>query len=424
MNLSLKLLLITVLSLQPVLQAQTQAQAQAQTEAKTSAQRTADNQSAQGNWSSQMQHMSSTVKRLIPFAYSRSAFHAPGNLEYIREQMTDLQVAIKKVPLNKKGSLDSKDPLVTSSLALLASDLTTAQARLADNHKEEARRLLQGAINHCFRCHSRSQIGPEYTQSDTTTNGDADLSTTPLTPSEQADLLVATRQYAKAMQSLDTVLRQPLTELNDYHTIKRALKKYLALAVRIRQDPTLGIKIIEQFQQQHRVPLYFRRDLAQWLTALKDWQANISTKPNLTQALQLIETGNRLQSTEGFEHGYVEYLRGSAILHELLRNPAASATEYATIYLALGNSYETITALGLWELPEIYYEACIHESPNSQTAKSCYMHFEHTVLLGYTGSSGTNIPEDALAKLQRLCQKSGIESGCYPAEAAEPLPKD
>jgi hypothetical protein len=55
-----------------------------------------------------------------------------------------------------------------------------------------------------------------------------------------------------------------------------------------------------------------------------------------------------------------------------------------------------------WDLDLLFFETCVRESPKSKVAKRCFQQLSDRVYLGYTGSAGTFIPDDELARLSEL----------------------
>jgi hypothetical protein len=55
----------------------------------------------------------------------------------------------------------------------------------------------------------------------------------------------------------------------------------------------------------------------------------------------------------------------------------------------------------------VYYESCVRTSPKTQLSKTCYHRLKNSILLGYSGSSGTHLPREErerLKELQKLVQ--------------------
>jgi hypothetical protein len=97
----------------------------------------------------------------------------------------------------------------------------------------------------------------------------------------------------------------------------------------------------------------------------------------------------------------VLYLRVSLAAHELLSRFGEGKHTSETLLL-LGNAYDLLDDYLMSPLPEMYYETCIRRSPHSAVAEQCYQRYEAGVYFGYTGSSGTSIPEDIASVMNEL----------------------
>jgi hypothetical protein len=95
------------------------------------------------------------------------------------------------------------------------------------------------------------------------------------------------------------------------------------------------------------------------------------------------------------------YLRTSAAVHRLLQlGKDAKHTHEA--YLMAGLCYDVLKNFQLGELHEIYFESCIRSAPHTHLAETCYHRYEQAIYDGFTGSSGTDIPDDVEQKLNVL----------------------
>ena len=78
-------------------------------------------------------------------------------------------------------------------------------------------------------------------------------------------------------------------------------------------------------------------------------------------------------------------------------------------YFMLGQVYDELILEGFWDLPESYYEACIHILPKSRTAQKCFKQLRENLVLGYSGSRGTLIPNQEYQRLEKLRVKAGVQ---------------
>jgi hypothetical protein len=295
-----------------------------------------------------------------------------------------------------------KDPLVRYSLANLRVNSDQAIRAFDEGHKEFARSALRESVGMCFNCHSTTQLGPQRSFDG------SKLNQFRLTPTEKADFFVATRQFDKAINTLEGVLQSPVSFYDNPHEQVIALKKYLSLEVRVKQDPARAAKTVERFLAQQKLPYFLAMDAESWLKSLRSWTASkkVQEAP-LAKAKALLKSAEKLQTTTGFQTGLVENLRATALLHEALRLTKDNKVR-AEIYLLLGKSYDSLSDLGLWDLPEVYYEACVRITPKSDMAKRCYKSFERSVILGFSGSAGVFIPAEERARLSELRELSGL----------------
>lgn len=67
-----------------------------------------------------------------------------------------------------------------------------------------------------------------------------------------------------------------------------------------------------------------------------------------------------------------------------------------------GQGYEMVRDLAIWSLHENYFETCIRRVPHSSWSMSCYKALEESLVIGFTGSSGTKIPYDVQVRLTEL----------------------
>jgi hypothetical protein len=97
----------------------------------------------------------------------------------------------------------------------------------------------------------------------------------------------------------------------------------------------------------------------------------------------------------------MSFLRLTSDLYGLLKN-STKAPEQAEIEFMLGMSYETLSIPPYETLHEFFYESCIRHHPHSALSEKCYERYERSVYLGFTGSSGTHIPQTLQNKLLEI----------------------
>lgn len=350
------------------------------------------------SWIGGMQDMAESVKRLSPFVFSRSGFTAQKNKKAITQLISSFHKQAAYLPTHVGEEMLGKDPIVRYSVAKLKDDTAHALHAFKEGHHEYARGVLRSSLGTCFNCHTTQQFGPEF-------GGEKPwlISSLQLSPTEQADYYVATRQYDRAIAVLETVLTSESDFYENPYEQSGALRKYLAIEVRVRKEPKRAAKTIERFLEQKTVPYYLAQDARSWLEALVSWsnEKNTAGRALETQAKILIQKARKATNSLSDQSGLVEYLRASTLLHEATQQTKIPK-KLAELYLLLGRTYDVLVDLGVWDLPEIYYLGCIQTLPNSPTAEVCYRYLERAVVAGYSGSAGIMVPADERERLKEL----------------------
>ena len=153
-------------------------------------------------------------------------------------------------------------------------------------------------------------------------------------------------------------------------------------------------------------PKYILDSMGHWQKSLKKWLVERSTGKSRSISQQM-KQAHKLAEDYGYDAAFVDYLRISSELHEGIQG-TSSKSRRATYYRQLGQVYEVLKDAGFWDIPLVYYEACIKELPKSPIAKKCYREVEEEITLGFTGSAGTFIPESEKKHLQKLREMAGL----------------
>lgn len=350
-------------------------------------------------WSDQMQNMAKDVRELIPYLYDREAFHSPKNRDVIAATLKDWSEHAHKITPKMGEQLLGDDPLVAFSLQNLESDLKRSYQAFELSQLEYSRSVAKSSLNHCFRCHSLTQIG-------STAHWELqNISQLNLSPTERADLLVASRKYDQALQYMEQLIGSDefvQTHPFDYEAI---LRRYLALIIRAENNPSRALLEMDKVASRPDLPHYILEQVQGWRVSLQGWIREGKKNPHkmspVAHAQEHINEASRLQQFPQDHAGDVEYLRATALLHDSLKKHLKPAEEAQALYL-LGRAYEVLDELGSWNLHETYFESCVRKAPKTSFAKLCYARLEASVFQGYSGSSGTHIPAYERDKLKTL----------------------
>lgn len=361
------------------------------------------------NWPVQMRKLAHDLEGLYPYVASKEEFLDDANSKQISGLIASFEKSVELVPRHAGEEMLGKDPIVKYAVSRLLNNTKQAHSAFSDGHREFARNLLKDNLALCFSCHTTTQLGPENNFSNKVLNSGFRI-----TPTEKASYYVATRQFDRASSSLKEVLKAPVTDNSDLHEKVAALQQYLSLQVRVEKKPEEAIRVVENFLK-NQLPYFIAVDTKAWLRSLKEWQSELNAPQKtlnsshfLAQAKKVISQAKRVREDEGYQSGYVDYLRATSYLHEgLMSTP--NINQKAEIYLMLGNCYEALAKSGTWDLPEAYFEACVRALPKTKLAEKCYADYERVTVMGFSGSAGVFLPKSEREHLQELKSISGLE---------------
>jgi hypothetical protein len=187
---------------------------------------------------------------------------------------------------------------------------------------------------------------------------------------------------------------------------EQAIHLGLAIAVRVKRDPEQSLALVEKVIGAKKGPYFLKQDALKWKESILKWKEQTSRR-TLTEeglhleAMQLITQAREVQKYPADHAADVLYLRASAVIHELLQTAPDGRFGQEALLMA-GMCYDALRPLGLEDIHDIYYEACIKKAPHTPTAEICYRRYEQSTYEGYTGSAGSFLPTEVQQKLQQL----------------------
>lgn len=286
----------------------------------------------------------------------------------------------------------------TAALGSLFGRYAAETQRRFDAHELDAvGPRVRTLMSLCFTCHSRERAGADFT------DAAARIDALGLTGLERATVLASTRQFDAALVEYRKVLDAPLTDAAAY---SRALQEALTLVVRVKDDPQATAALLDEVGARTDLPLFIKRSLPAWKRDTAAWKAEKfdarAAKPKAlfakAQALVLKANGAALSADDRKD---VLWLRASGYLNLALAKDPAFRSRGEALFL-LGTCAAGLRSPLWWDVDALFYEACVRENPKTPLSRRCFARLSERVTLGFTGSAGTFIPDDELARLAEL----------------------
>lgn len=344
----------------------------------------------------EMDSLLKPFRAIQPYIASQERFSDAGNREQISSLLYELRKnfhRLESVPSNYHSL-----PGFDENLRAVADLLDDSSRRFTEGKTSYSWWRLRKLPSDCFTCHATYKVAHHYSN--------AQVVDQALDPLNQGRFMLATRQFPEARTQFLKALENP----ENRFYFGEVLRSLLLISTRIDQDPSQGIATLRQALTTPNLPGEDAREVRQWIDQLSSWSTEKSTdsrrRTSLTVAFaeQLI-TGGAVSTPQRAQND-VALLRGTAILHQLLEQGAVKKEVRPQALYLLGFAYTKLPLFFSESWAEMYLERCIHEYPNSGTARRAFVTYRDQIVDDYTGTAGTEMPAEVKLHLEQLRRKA------------------
>jgi tetratricopeptide (TPR) repeat protein len=338
-----------------------------------------------------------SLTQLLPLSASREALTDPKNAAAIGQALDALAGLQHAFPADPKA----QEPATAALSTLFARYARDTRRRLDAGEFEGVSLRVRTLTSLCFSCHSRERAPSDFAVAQ------GWLDQLALPPLERAQALAATRQFDQALAVYRGVLDARPTGERALLEYSRALQDTLAILVRVRDDAAATGALLDALGQRDDLPPFLRGTIAAWRADVTAWQRErfdalkASPEALFRRAEALVRRANGSHALLTDERHDITWLRASGYLNlALAKNPRLKTRGEALSLL--GVCAGALRSPLLWDVDLLFFEACVRENPKTTLARRCFRQLSDRVYLGYTGSSGTHLPEDELERLAEL----------------------
>ncbi len=340
---------------------------------------------------------------LKKFLVSKDKFTDPKNTMEISSRLKEFAEVAKKT---------QHDPMLNQenfkfSRQILEEHIVDTERVFRLGNKAYARWQLNSTISLCMSCHSQMPASNRTFE---------DFQSLKIFSSEfdQAEFLFATRKFDQAFNLYNQIVSGFPKNNARIEQVESSLEREVAYFSRIRRDPTAAIAQMKKHQKAKELPEHLQRNISAWISQFTAWSKQKPFDAKAATEKQIIDFAKQnieLKSTttsNASNPNLVNYLRVSGILFEYLQShPLSKATPEVLYWLSICE--RSISSNFFYSLADLYLRECIVRYPGDAIAKKCFKEYEEETILGYTGSSGTNVPGEVRRDLNSL--KKLIETG-------------
>jgi len=350
-------------------------------------------------WSSKMQELYKTLADLLTDVSSTKRYFDPVNKTRIESEATHLS-ALGHDLAKMGGTPSDPDPTIQIVAGMLRRETKRAADELKRGNRAYARNILRSVPNYCIACHTRNSTGPQFDRLP------FEPTSKSLSTEERGEFFAASRQFDRAQGEFLKMIQDPQPTNQNNWNWEKAVHNSLAIAIRVKNDPLQAQEIVDAVLKTPNAPSFMKEDAKAWKKSIAEWREEPAHQPMTeeglyAETLRLMSKARDMQNYPMDRTADVYYLRASATVHDLLQ-AAPNGVHAEDALLLAGISYEVLSPLKVEDLHEIYYEACIRRAPHSPTSELCYRRLEADTVLDYTGSGGTDVPDEVHQRLSEL----------------------
>jgi hypothetical protein len=331
-------------------------------------------------------------RAIQPYIASQSKFTDPSNEREVYSVIQDLRKNFHR--LESVPSSYHALPGFDENLTAVAELLDDSSRRFSEGKTSYAWWRLRKLPTDCFTCHATYKVQSQYSNA-----GVIDESLDPL---NKGRFLLATRQFKQAQDEFLKVVKDP----DDTLYYNEALRSLLLIATRINRKPAEGAELLQQIVNTTKLPEEDEREAREWIKELLAWakESPAKKKDSVAFAEQLINSGATSSLTR--QQNDVAILRGTAILHEQLEAGTLHKDVRPQALYLLGFAYTKLPLFFSESWAEMYLERCIKEFPGTLNAKRAFTAYRDQIMDDYTGTAGTDIPDEVKLHLEELRKKA------------------
>jgi hypothetical protein len=312
-----------------------------------------------------MNQVFEAIAYLMPLSLYNLEERQPGDAAVIESNVDILAEAAEALQTHS-GDADMEFRLLAQSFGRGVEDIRRS---FLGEHPAFAYFALLELTQHCAACHSRlpDQSRPSFGE-----RLMARMDASALDRIDLAQLYVATREFDKALTTLEKELLDPNVAPLD-SDLAGTFIDYLTAAVGVAQNLDRARGTLGRFLQRSDVPYYLRRRIGIWLNSMEELAPRLAGPLSVRAAREVLTEAVNMTSSATQARAVHDLVAASLLRRFLEGNPKAPASTRAEVYFLLGGiarrTYELKPAVPEMEL---LLEAAIRTAPRGPHAKEAY----------------------------------------------------
>jgi hypothetical protein len=175
------------------------------------------------------------------------------------------------------------------------------------------------------------------------------------------------------------------------------------VTIRVKSEPRRALIALDALSKRTDLPAFMAREVSAWKSSLKKLSSEVNGKGSeLTRAEKIIKNARKTMEYPMDRSALVDFIVASGLLNRYMQNKSISLEDMAKGYYLLGLTESLIGRTTWLTQTDYYFEASVRAAPKSKVASKALDALEQQILMEYSGSGGTNIPDDIQTNLDDL----------------------
>ena len=301
-----------------------------------------------------------------------------------------------------KPHINAKSPTYGISFAVIKTQLAHAKSAIKYDNFKYTKSILRDVTTVCSSCHTQ------------------DTKTRTLFPNVKRATFDSDREYAEfnyITRQYDTAVEYYNKHLNKVTAIEEAellsiMKQIITIYIQIDYQPDQAANALSKLKNYKHHTRFTRKTLDEWLEGIRELTRNPERKQPVKDFKKLkfevhkilgdLHEAGSAQFPNKRERISRLWLRGS-LYHYLNTSPPKDEVPLILYWLAIVD--QSINFSIYYSLSDMYLKECVLKYTSSPYAQKCFDEYKETIILSYSGSRGTDIPEDIQLELEELQQR-------------------
>ncbi|MCB1704003.1 MAG: hypothetical protein KDI17_04020 [Halioglobus sp.] len=344
-----------------------------------------------------MDQLREQVFVLKPLIASESSFKDPANAPEISEALQNMVALSQQVNHDARISRTG----FQVSAAILTQQLQEVETVFDMGNKAYALVSLKSTLGVCMSCHTQLPATSAHFNAANQGHALAD-------PFQEAEFLFLIRDFDAAMKLYaETLQGYPRNQVTPQN-LEVALYREIYYYVRVARDMEGLSATLKQNSENQALPQRLQSQVKAFIAAVDSVKNEAYRQFTEAQGAELRDYAKA--QLEGEVSGdftldspekMIAALQLSSVLYEYLDdNPQTQLKPEIFYWLSFGERRYLYPSVH--SLPGLYLKQCVLDYPQHPVAKQCFAEYEDIIVVSFTGSGGTNIPDDLIEELAMM----------------------